>query len=475
MAVSIFTYNISRPWPFKWFTPVVLLGTVILMVLFSLLNLVSNGYVLAVQYTDNPNATTTSQVWFNKWPSFLTSKVRPTCQASGIAIGTKILTNNTALTYTLDSVSQITKDNPGQFAPTLIYQNNLLSNCAITSATISYGFMDRTATQIAMSRWGVEGKAFVTCQIGTDEGIATFNLTAIYNYIPSTVSTYAGLYAFTGRNATNSASLYWGESLLSMYWRQASLDLQNAINSPNATNDYAKGTLTFLPNPGKMGDMTSLDYFQLQYRWVSAIDGGIEWGDTNTPGTLSAQQAFPNVWTSADAFIKSLYSTVLVDLGQTASGPNILTNTTLLQHYTANFSRISEGSSNYKLGPALQDYNSLKAQTGPLGISPSVILSSYLCSSPHLKPTGDLIVAVFIADLVLLSAAWSLFKFIMGIVVIRKDPQADYCEGHVKPRPQLANTYTSYDAHPHIMGSADDPIELVSSRQNLIPKGYSRI
>lgn len=44
MVASNFEYTITRPYPFRWFTPVVLLGGVILFALFTLLNLVTTGY-----------------------------------------------------------------------------------------------------------------------------------------------------------------------------------------------------------------------------------------------------------------------------------------------------------------------------------------------------------------------------------------------------------------------------------------------
>lgn len=46
MASSMFDYSISRPYPFRWFTPVVIVGGAIALVLFSFLNLVSTGYYL---------------------------------------------------------------------------------------------------------------------------------------------------------------------------------------------------------------------------------------------------------------------------------------------------------------------------------------------------------------------------------------------------------------------------------------------
>ena len=45
MAVSFFSYNISRPYPFKWFTAVVLLGGTLFTVFVSLLNFSADGYI----------------------------------------------------------------------------------------------------------------------------------------------------------------------------------------------------------------------------------------------------------------------------------------------------------------------------------------------------------------------------------------------------------------------------------------------
>lgn len=57
MHSSIFPYPITRPYPFQWFTPVVIIGGVILTVIFTLLNFSSSVYYTKAFYTTNPNAT----------------------------------------------------------------------------------------------------------------------------------------------------------------------------------------------------------------------------------------------------------------------------------------------------------------------------------------------------------------------------------------------------------------------------------
>jgi hypothetical protein len=60
-----FSYSVIRQYLFAWFTPIVFIGNTITIVLFSLLNFVSNGYYLKVEYSLNPNATVSEALWFN--------------------------------------------------------------------------------------------------------------------------------------------------------------------------------------------------------------------------------------------------------------------------------------------------------------------------------------------------------------------------------------------------------------------------
>ena len=64
MCQSFFTYNISKPYPYKWFGWVVGLGGLVSVVLFSVLNLAANGYILEVVYTTDPNGTLSQTQWF---------------------------------------------------------------------------------------------------------------------------------------------------------------------------------------------------------------------------------------------------------------------------------------------------------------------------------------------------------------------------------------------------------------------------
>lgn len=61
MHKSWFSYNVTKPYPFRWFTPVAFLGGVFLATLFSIVNLAGNGYQLKSVYTTDPNTTSSAQ------------------------------------------------------------------------------------------------------------------------------------------------------------------------------------------------------------------------------------------------------------------------------------------------------------------------------------------------------------------------------------------------------------------------------
>ena len=48
MALPSFTYSLSRPYPYKWFTWVVIIGGICAIAFFSIVNLAANGYDLIV-------------------------------------------------------------------------------------------------------------------------------------------------------------------------------------------------------------------------------------------------------------------------------------------------------------------------------------------------------------------------------------------------------------------------------------------
>ena len=55
--------------------------------------------------------------------------------------------------------------------------------------------------------------------------------------------------------------------------------------------------------------------------------------------------------------------------------------------------------------------------------------TTYLCQVPVAKPIASLLVAVVLADLVFLSAVWTIATFFMVMHVEKTDPRAGWCNG----------------------------------------------
>ncbi|KAK0357377.1 hypothetical protein LTR91_014866 [Friedmanniomyces endolithicus] len=385
MHASTFTYSIARPYPFKWFTPVVFLGCIVFLALFSIINYISTGYQMVVVQSSNPNATIQDNPWMRHWPSFFTSKVQPTCETVNLALGSEWFTNQTALTYTLTDVWQPDDGGAGAgygVAPSLTYSSNVIEDCRVNSVEIDYAAMDRTAIQMAYSPFGAVVRTYTTCSIIGVNGTTNFNLTNEYDYVPSDLS-FSGLYTFLGtnflsRNQTSKSSLWWGESLMSMYWAFSNAKMQTIADNQTSYKQPAirKGTLYFYPNDdSQTTNMTDPSFFECDFRFV--VDKGQGAYDFLMPTTygeyrqytslsnLIASEAYPNIWQEADVLAKAAYSTVLTDLGQVNAPSNILTDPGLLSYFTANFSETRHSIANAYPGPADQQYDTLFLRRHP--------------------------------------------------------------------------------------------------------------
>ncbi|KAK3671382.1 hypothetical protein LTR78_008660 [Recurvomyces mirabilis] len=446
---SMFSYPVTRRYPFRWITPVVIIGFVVATILFTFLNFVSTGYTLVNEESWNPNATVSSGVWMNHWPSFLVSKVEPSCEPINVQVGSEFFTNQTALRYTLTDVWQTSQGGAGAgngVASSLTYFSNLIENCSVNSVEIDYAAMDRSASQFAYSEWGAVVRTYATCTILGSGGLTNFNITQEYDYVPSDIS-FSTLYTFLGtnflsRNRTDKSSLWWGESLMSMYWTHSTYQMQT-IRENQTTNDapgIRKGTLYFYPNDDRtITNMTDPDFFECDYRFI--IDKSQGAFDVVFPGTygeyrsqtrlstLVQQASYPNIWTEADALAKAAYSTVMTDLGQTSAKSNLLTDPASLSFFTTNFTEATRNIANAYPGPADRPYGT--EDSGPLGTTPSVIKTKYLCQVPQRKPAGSLFVSILVADLVFLQALWFVFIYVVDMFFLRRHPERNHCEGCV--------------------------------------------
>ena len=161
MQLPSFSYSISRPYPYTWFTWVVIVGGICATVFFSILNLAANGYVLEVQYTTNYQETLAQKRWTRRFPFSLFDKTVINCQPQDLPVNSQFFTENLALLYTLTSVWR-QQGNFNLTLPSLKYTRNKLENCAVAYLQIDLESSGRTAAQQGWQEWGP--KAFVSTQ-----------------------------------------------------------------------------------------------------------------------------------------------------------------------------------------------------------------------------------------------------------------------------------------------------------------------
>ncbi|KAI1012266.1 hypothetical protein LB503_004325 [Fusarium chuoi] len=173
-------------------------------------------------------------------------------------------------------------------------------------------------------------------------------------------------------------------------------------------------------------------------------------------------QFVPVVWESLH-YTRILHSLIAVDLGN-KNAPNMLLDEKNLQYAILppddpnrkngsflNDSSLTGQATRYaqipKPGAPIpateknlvllnETYDRFAGEMGPLGCNNATIVSQYLCSVPQSKSPGVMLLAILLADLVFLQAAWVIYNWIAGTML--SAPQMQTCQGCVGGPVQIA-------------------------------------
>jgi hypothetical protein len=432
-----FDYPISRPYPFRFYTAFVIISFLIATILLSLFNTIVVGYDLRVSYSTTPNATMAQKMWYDK-PGFGgIKKLSSSCEPKEFGVQQDFNTDKNGFIYTLNNIrnAEVTGDLP---APSMLYLNNALEDCAINYIKIEMmKEMGRTAQQVAWQRFGPQLLAAVSCSITNMQGRMRFNFTTEYDLVPPNANkrydltnggkdqwAYAAqqnLFQFVVSNNTNDPAMWWAESLMSYSWLDTALKMEQANDAEDSEEGkkWQSGSINFWPS-GNTTDISSGSFFNII--WYFLQDSGSIYYSGAKPVEIHASFSSPldQMLYSADTLAKSFYSAISADLG-IVNGPNILMNEETLQSFTGNYSNIEFVL--VSAGPAGDSYEALKAVTGKPKVVPSTIFTTYLCQTPERKLTTALIVSVLLANLVLLRALWSIMTFVAVHIVEARDPK----------------------------------------------------
>ena len=278
--------------------------------------------------------------------------------------------------------------------------------------------------------------ASTTCSIMNGNPPYNINITTTYDSFPNEFD------AFNELDSWNRASIWWGAMLLSMWFQGLRAQMAH-MQDPQSTYDWGDITLNFDPteNIKELDFISYVGSFGMSNGTVHWLSSGEDHFRFHPLSNWNNSQIQPYLPQQIDGFAKSLYSTVMLDLGQT-NGSNILTDPDALRYYLAapfDANSSSDGVDSYNISfigqpPVLASaaYNTLSItgnRTGHLGQKTATIYLEYVCQVPRMKGAGSLVVSVLVNDLVFLQTLWMIYCWVVGCWMTKKDSNTMVCEG----------------------------------------------
>lgn len=411
---SFFSHNITRPYPFRWFTPVVLGGGIVVTVLVSFLNVAASGYELATTSSTDPKGVRSGAVWFDRWPKWLAS-TRASCDPATVPLQTSMYTNNTAFLYTLASVQRGDGWLSGDIRSSLgalIYDDDLLSLCNVTSLRINIDSNLQTAVHFSQSSIDAALTMNIECLVERPgENTTLLELVTTFDFVSQGLD-YIG---FLGDITMLFA--YWNELATKYYLENVNLD--RPFYKAEVTLERTAGARS--ARPVTVEQIMDMDFLSVDSCWLVPLNStGFSQADEYCNGKTISELAqngtengvLPSIWQPLSMLGTAMWFAVLADLGR---DDHILPNIFTHWEEVRNLTKVD-------LMGGQNDFSEYK-------ITPSVLLTTYICQVPRLKSTGALIVSVLVADLVLLRTIWKIFVLVVDYFVASKKEESMYCEG----------------------------------------------
>ncbi|RSL63343.1 hypothetical protein CEP53_004450 [Fusarium sp. AF-6] len=427
MHSSWFEYPISRPYPFRWFTPLTIVGGIVLAVVFTLINLGSSGFYLQSEFTSDPNKTVAGETqWFMKPPFSWEHNIEPKCEAKMLSVGDSFFTSALGFQYTVKSLESFNDSDPKSVTtfPTIPYMKNTLEDCYLDRVSLKLKKSDAVGSPTWWISWSSASSVDATaaCSVMTQHGRVNVSLALQYTGITDHLYGY-----ILEDNPRTNASIWWGTRLLNAYlagaWEIMSLTQQ--VSDEKDDHYWAFGNIPYWRNLSQQ-DIRSLDFFSSD-AWIASSRGWI--ANTNTKNFTylfeNPKHPVSPVATEGLHYAKILHSLVSIDLGN-CQAPNLLLNDDDLKYainapdspnrksnekldysngtYYADMARYSKIPRPYtiynrNLTFLNEAYDEFRPLTGKLGCKNSTIVAQYLCSVPRSKSTGTMILAIVLANL----------------------------------------------------------------------------
>ena len=477
-----FSYSVTREYPYRWFTPTAIVGSIVLTILFSAINFFSNAYNMVTITTDDPHAVEANR-WSGRVPGIFTSKIQPKCQDAIISVGSTVTTNQTALSY------QVIADSAERQAA-LAYHNQPFGNtsCSLVQVSVQFDTVNgRHDLARNWSGWGVSVSATLSCSyLGMVHSVMV--LSAQYDPITAADAINYGVNRFIQVN-TATPMFVWAETLLMGFWAETVTAITHETAQLDSTDstlprfNLSSGVVYFsgAAMPSDTGaDIKTLSYFSGgQYAFFdkdsSSYSGEFNTGSNRSLETLISDAVWPNVWAPADRLAKAMSSTVIADFGQASDmaiindavirlDRSMITTSDRLHYWTENLTQIWNANTvKHKdrllvrpmnsQNPATGQYQLQMAQyngtdTDTSNLTNSIIAATYTCQVPRLKSGFNIFISILVADLVLLRVVWTLYNYVVCYFLKDRHPDSNLCVG-------CAEHYQDGDAETGELGIVD--------------------
>ncbi|KAI0969345.1 hypothetical protein F4678DRAFT_440116 [Xylaria arbuscula] len=290
---------------------------------------------------------------------------------------------------------------------------------------------------VAIPTTDIKTQAACSIEVGTlntPNQKTYFNLEGTYNLIDDNNPHFL-------KNTTSSPSLFWGQSLLSLYYLVASHAYFNASrgsswgDSANAYSAYINLKRQSTASVGGPDEVLSDDFFDIycitednvcKLTTIPLLSQG------SGTGVGVSGSPYPTIWPAINILGRAMWFTVMTDLGQkNITVPNMLADPNLLANLTSNVtneanawlelqnSGVSHGTTT-KLDTnlAIHSFDPSVIPAPALGVNISYFSTSYICQMPMLKPAGTRFIAILSSSLILLHTIWNIFWLVFNWIVL---------------------------------------------------------
>lgn len=392
--------------------------------LVSFLNVAASGYELATTSSTDPKKVLSGAEWFDSWPKWL-ANTRASCESATVPLQAGLYTNKTAFLFTLASAHShdefIFGLGKSSSLGALIYDDDPLSWCNVTSLRINIESNPRTAGQLAYSSVGAALTMNIECLIERPGENTTY-----LELVTSYGSVSKGIDLVDQPADGKEASLFFGGSMLLTYWDE--LAAKYYLENADLDRPFYKAEVTLVRTAGARSvkpvtveQIMDMDFLSVDSCWLVPLNStgfshGNEYCNGKTISELAQngteEKVLPSIWQPLSMLGTAMWFTVLADLGR---DDHILPNILAHPQEVRNLTKV--------------DFKSGQDEVSQLQITPSVLSTTYICQVPRLKSTGALIVSVLVADLVLLQTIWKVFVLVVDHSLASKKEKLIYCEG----------------------------------------------